>query len=264
MLRSRILQGFTLCSVAIGTCTVGPTAFAHTRFQTPVIDEGVRVFNNVSIAHGCESSDGGTGVPVIAHSVVFPEGQGSLIFTMEGDQEVPSDVPIGDIISNWGNQPQAIQSHDVFNRNTVVEKLDGSGNVVGFSYRGGKLPGTIRGLVPFSTDPYTFNEGSCARSLKIVTPIADICEVTRVRHFDDSVVNLWTPAVGSKFDGEGLHGFNSPAPLTVNRTSALPPACGEGVDYVIKPSAAQVNRDLSIRMKAGSSEKYWPGRRAKK
>ena len=78
--------------------------------------------------------------------------------------------------------------------------------------------------------------------------IADICQITPATEFNNSTVQLWTPAVGSLFDGiEGeSKGYNSPASLTVNRTSELPEGCGEGQNIVVTPSAAQLNRDMTI------------------
>jgi hypothetical protein len=66
---------------------------------------------------------------------------------------------------------------------------------------------------------------------------------------------LWTPAVGSKFDGVGLHGYNSPATYKITRDLVNHPLpatglagedCGAGVDVVIDPSAAQLDHDMVI------------------
>ena len=46
----------------------------------------------------------------------------------------------------------------------------------------------------------------------------------------------------SNYDGAE----SEPATLKVNRTSALPAECGEGVDVVVTPSAAQLNRDMPV------------------
>lgn len=100
---------------------------------------------------------------------------------------------------------------------------------------------------------------SCARSVKVIVAIADICKVTPISGFVDGVVETWTPAVGSSYDGVGLGGFDSPASLTVTRdlvNNPLDAACGEGVDVEIVPSAAQLNRDMPIKSTKG--KQYWP------
>ena len=59
------------------------------------------------------------------------------------------------------------------------------------------------------------------------------------------------------FDGiEGeSKGYNSPASLTVNRTTALPEGCGEGQNIIVTPSAAQLNRDMTIEF---DGTQVWP------
>ena len=114
----------------------------------------------------------------------------------------------------------------------------------------------FRGLFPFTTAGVVIQPDSCVKSITFVTAIADICEITDPSGFTDATVQLWTPAVGSIYDGAGLHGYDSPATLKVNRSATpLPESCGEGVDVVVKPSAEQLNRDLQIKL---DGQKIWP------
>lgn len=65
--------------------------------------------------------------------------------------------------------------------------------------------------------------------------------------------------MGSNFDGPGLHGYNSPATLTINRDLAANPldaSCGEGSAVELLPSAAQLDRDMPIKNKDGGV--WWP------
>lgn len=233
--------------VVIGLIVTTSQVSAHTRLQVPQITEGARIYNNVVVGHGCEGQN------VIATTTVFPNGVDSTIL-VDGNAY---SGPISDFI-NWGNLNQKVVSRDVFTNQ--AEKYDESGNnVVGFSDRDGSLPATMIGLFPFRTSAVVFEPASCAKSVKIVVAIADICKNTNIGGFAGLTVNLWTPAVGSNFDGPGLHSYNSPATLTVNRdltANPLDASCGEGSAVELIPSAAQLNRDMPIKNKNGSD--WWP------
>ena len=234
---------------------VGQMANAHTRLQTPSVDENSAAhgsnYNNQVIAHGCSNPDTGTvDINTFATVLVFPDGVDSTITV----DEVASDKPLIDFVTNWGNPVQKIQSKDVFD---VEEEIkDPLGNVVGFWAGGGGLKGGLTGVIPFRTSGVVIESTSCAKTVKFIVAIADICEITKVSGFNDSTVMLWTPSVGSKFDGtEDLNGYNSPASFMVNRTSDLPEACGEGVDVVVTPSAAQLDRDMTVKI---NGAQIWP------
>jgi hypothetical protein len=206
-------------------------ALAHTTLQTPQIDENTRVYNNAVIGHGCAND-----APVLGTSIVFPDGVDSTI-TVNGN--ATSD-PLTAVVVNWGNSVQMIQSNDTFPMRGV--KTDSLGNVVGFWAGGGELDHDLIGLIPFRTNPVLIEPTSCARSVTFEIAIVDVCVLTPVSGFSDEAVNLWTPLVGSNFDGAE----SEPAILKVNRVSALPAGCGEGVDVVVTPSAAQLDRDMPV------------------
>jgi len=128
---------------------------------------------------------------------------------------------------------------------------------LGFYSYGGKLTSGFRGLIPFTTSGVVFNESSCTKSVTFRVAIIDICEVTNTSGFTGKTVNMWTPAVGSLFDGDPqAHGYDSPATLTVNRTSALPASCGTtGDEVIVNPSPAQLNRDMTIKIEGHQA---WP------
>lgn len=223
---------------------------AHTRFQTPVIDEvasgGGNNYNNLVMVHGCTNPvTGATNINTIATVAVFPDGADSTV-TVDGEV---SDKSLHDFVTNWGSPVQKIQNRDIFDIEDEIK--DSLGNVLGYwaaSIDGTGLKGGLTGLVPLRTSGVIIDSTSCAKSVKFVLGIADICEITDEAGFSDATVMLWTPAVGSKFDGvEGVSkGYNSPASLTVNRVSDLPAECGDGVAVVVTPSAHQLNRDMSI------------------
>ncbi len=243
-------------SVAI-LAGVSQFSFAHTRLQVSSIDENSAShgsdYNNEVIAHGCRNEDG-SGVDTVGTVVVFPDGEDSIV--MENGEM--SDKTTADFVPGWGSPVAKIQDKDVFNYEEEIKSP--LGNVVG--YWAGAL-GTeglksgLTGVIPFRTSGVVINPESCATSVKFIVAIADICALTTIEGFNDADVMLWTPAVGSNFDGtDDLNGYDSPASLTVNRTIApLPESCGDGVEVTIKPSAAQLNRDMPVSI---DGVQVWP------
>ena len=229
-------------------------ASAHTRLQTPSIDENSSShgsdYNNQVISHGCKDSTGSATINTIATVVVFPNGTDSSI-TVDG---ATVDQPLTDYVTNWGNPVQIIQNKDVFTSQEFIK--DNLGNNLGYYAYGSYLKGGFKGVIPFRTSGVVIEPTSCAKTVKFIVAIADVCEITTVSGFNDAAAMLWTPAVGSVFDGtEDLNGYNSPASLTVNRTSDLPESCGTGVDVVVTPSAAQLDEDMSIEI---DGTQVWP------
>lgn len=226
-------------------------ALAHTRLQTPTVDEDTRSYNNQVISHGCKDAAGNTVIDTLATVTVFPGGVDSSI-TVAGEA---TDKPLTDYVQNWGNPVRKIPSNDVFTEEDVIKDPSGT-NTLGYWAGLGGLKAGMLGLIPFRINSVIIEPTSCAKTVKFIVAIADICEITDISGFADSKVMLWTPAVGSIFDGtKELNGYNSPASFTVNRTSAMPTACGEGVDVVVTPSAEQLDRDMTIEI---SGSQVWP------
>lgn len=255
MLSSITFKKFTLCSLTGIVLAASQGIFADTRLQIPVIPENTQVYNALVIEHGCDDPvNGGTGTPVFGQSVVFPDGVDSAI-TVGG---VDSKQPLTDFVQNLGNLNQKIQSNDVFP--LEAEKADKLGNVYGFWGGDGKLPGTYTGLNPFVTGSVLIEPTSCAKSVTFVFAIADVCKMTNLSGFNTETANLWTPAVGSNYDGkpETNDGYDSPATLTVTRNltaNPLPTSCSAGVDVVVTPSASQINRDMPVVI---NGKQEWP------
>lgn len=220
------------------------STWAHTVLDTPKILEGQKSANNIVIGHGCGEFG------VIGTSVVIPDGVDSTIKTglTESGGTDPYNGNLTDFLS-WGNLIQLLQNRSVFSEQN--EKTDSLGNVVGFWSGGGKpLAANLNAFIPFTISAAFIETSSCAKKVRFDIAIADICKITPLSGFTDSTVGLWTPAVGSKYDGaEGGHAFNSPAFLTIERDltkNPLPETCGEGLYVYVSPSAAQVDRDMPI------------------
>ncbi|NOR68850.1 MAG: hypothetical protein GQ532_04005 [Methylomarinum sp.] len=251
-MKKNIAKKLVLSAITGGVLVASQMASAHTRLQTPTIDEGTRVYNNEIISHGCRNPDtGNVDITTVATILVFPDGADSSI-TVDGEV---SDQPLSAFIDNWGSPVRKVQNKDLFE--LFEEEIKGPlGNTVGYWTAGSGRKMSLIGAVPFRTNSFVITETSCAKSVKAIVAIADICELTTVSDFNDSALMLWTPAVGSVFDGtEDLNGYNSPASLVINRTSPLPESCGAGVDVVVTPSAAQLDRDMTIEINGAQA---WP------
>lgn len=257
MMKSTKLETRALILItAVGLVGASQFAFAHTRLKTPVIQENSAMhgsdYNAVVIAHGCENpATGAVDANTIGTVVVFPDGKDSII-TVDG---APHTGSLTDFITNWGNPVTKVQDRSIFAYEGYIK--DSLGNKLGFWTGGGSgLTGGFRAVVPFTTAGVIINEASCAKSVTFTLGIADICQITNAAGFSDETVQMWTPAVGSIYDGAGLHGFDSPATLKVTRSiTPLPESCGAGVDVVVKPSATQLNRDMRINI---DGNQIWP------
>jgi len=240
-----IATSFVASTIAL----MSTSLLAHTRLEVPEVTEGVRITNNVVIGHGCGEKN------IIGTSVVFPDGIDSTI-TVDG---APYTGKITDFIENWGNLNQKIYSTAVFKFQD--EKADDTGNVLGFWAGGGdSLPHNLAGFIPFRVSAATFKADSCAASVKVYVSVADICEITPISGFSADTVNLWTHNnLGTPYDRAvdpaSPTADDGPASLTFKR-AALPASCGTtGKVVEVKPSAAQINRDMPIKL---NGAQVWP------
>ena len=233
--------------VAAAITTFGSNGFAHTRLEVPEIIENVRASNNVVIGHGCGDRN------VIGTSVVFPDGVDSTII-VDGQ---PHTGALTDFVQNWGNQNQKVFSKAVFS--FQGETVDANENVVGFWAGGGdSLPHDMAGYIPFRTGAVVIEPTSCAVSVKFYVSVVDVCEITPTSGFNENTVNLWTHNnLGTPYDRVSTTD-DGPASLTVTRDVANNPldaSCGAGKVVEVKPSAAQINRDMPIKQ---NGNQIWP------
>jgi len=228
---------------------LGQSALAHTRLDVPTQTEGTRAINQIVIGHGCADSH-----TVIGMSVVFPDGVDSTI--LAGGE--PHGGPLTDFLTGYGNNAQLIFSRAAFD--SMDEKTDSNGNVVGFWVGGGAgMPSHLNAATPFRLTAAGIEPASCAKSVKISVSIANICEITGVGDFSrEGTVDLWTHNnLGTPYDRVSATD-DGPASFTINRDltkNPLPSSCGEGVAVEVKPSAAQINRDMPIKI---NGQQIWP------
>lgn len=264
MIKKSKFKLLAISTVIAVTVIASQGIMAHTRLKTSSINENNANhgsdYNDVVIGHGCQNeTNGSSTIDTIGTVVVFPDGKDSIITAKPAGSSstvaaTPHQGALTDFVTNWASPVTIIQSKNVFENQGYIK--DSLGNKLGFWAGGGKLTAGYRGLIPFTTAGVVINPDSCAKSVTFAVSIADICEITDSSGFSNATVQLWTPAVGSNFDGEGLHGYNSPATLKVTRTvTALPASCGDGLDVTITPSATQLNRDMKVVI---DGEQVWP------
>tara|TARA_R110002073_G_scaffold12169_3_gene54523 strand:+ start:850 stop:1599 length:750 start_codon:yes stop_codon:yes gene_type:complete len=225
----------------------GQSTFAHTRFDVSAQTEGVRNINHIVISHSCNENS-----RTIGTSVVFPDGVDSTIL-VDGQ---PSSGQLLDFLTNYGNNVQLLMDRSAFD--SMEEKIVG-GNVVGFWAGGGPgMPNNLNVATPVRHTAAGIEPTSCAASVAIKVSIADICEITSVGGFNDDVVRLWTHNdLGTSFDRVS-ETDDGPATFTIARdliNNPLPESCGNGVAVEVKPSAAQINRDMPISV---NGQQVWP------
>lgn len=247
------IKGIVLSAVSAALLGIGMNALAHTRLDIPTMTEGTRAINHVVITHSC-----GETKRTIGTSVVFPDGVDSTILV--GGQ--PHTGALTDFVENWGNTNQMIMNKAVF---AVGDEKIQNGNVVGFWAGGGEgMPNHLYSTVPFRSGPVNIAQASCAKSVKFYVSIVDICEITGVDALRSGtgeaggVANLWTHNnLGTPYDRVSATD-DGPASLTITRDltkKPLPESCGAGVDVEVKPSAAQINRDMPIKY---NGQQVWP------
>ncbi len=245
-----LFSSFVALIAALGIIQQNESAFAHTVIEPAEIIEGKQSENYLVITHGCGEN------PVIGSSVVFPDGLDSTI-AINGN---PHTGPLTDFVTNWGNSIQLYQDHSIFSEQDV--KRDSRSNVVGFWAGGGRtIAPHLYGRIAFVSSAVIINPESCAQKIRFAAAAADVCKITDIGNINtDNAVSLWVPAVGSKFDGTpGGHAFDFPVFFTITRdltNNPLPESCGGiGQQISVRPSAAQVDRDMPIQF---NGTQVWP------
>jgi len=221
--------------------------FAHTRLDIPTMVEGTRIINNL-VAHACGENS------ILGTSIVFPDGVDSNVL-VDGQ---PHTGVLTDFLTNYGNNAQLFFNRGAFD--FMEEKIDSLSNVVGFWAGGGPgVPHTLNLATQFRLSAPSIEPSSCANSVKVNISIANICKITGVDQFaTEGVVDLWTHNnLGTPYDRVSATD-DGPAPWTITRDltiNPLPESCGAGVAVELKPSAAQINRDMPI---IYNGQQVWP------
>lgn len=245
MNKIKLLSGAVASVLLVGLMQ---NAVAHTRLNISSATEGQRAINHVIIGHSCTDTS-----HTIGTSVVFPDGVDSTI-VVDG---VTHNGTITDFLTNYGNNVTFFYDRSAFDY--METKRDANGNVTGFWAGGGLgMPAGLAVAVPFRLAAAAIEPASCAKSVKVYVSIVDICEITGVDGFREGTVELWTHNnLGTPFDRVSATD-DGPASFTINRdltNNPLPESCGAGTAVELKPSAAQINRDMPIKF---NGQQVWP------
>ncbi len=237
----------------------GQQAMAHTRLTVSSTPESSSAHGStqtaVNVPHVCGDN------PVIGNVFFVPDTTDALVQTSTDNFE-NFESPEGAGALDYLVNPafvRVIRSNDVFDTQELIK--DPLGNIIGFWAAGGTLLPNFVAQLPITISSVAIQPTSCANEVVLVPAIANICNVTGVDGIDGSDsdnpnVDFWTaPGVGTIYDAPG---WNYPATYTITRdleNNPLPESCGDGLSARIIPSAAQINRDMPVKI---NGEQVWP------
>lgn len=258
------LSNAKLLSACVGSAVLMMAAsqnvLSHTRLTVPVTQESSSAHGTTSTAvnvpHGCTDN------PVIGNVFFLPDTTDATVQTSTDDfatfETAAGDTALNHIV----NPPfiRLIKTNDVFNVQEFI--LDPLNNPIGFWAGDGSLPAhNWVAQLPINITAVAIQPESCATSVTFVPAIANICVMTTMSEInaadpDNPNVDFWTaPGVGSPYDAAD---WTFPASYKVERdlvANPLPESCGDGVAVRIVPSAAQMERDMPVKV---NGEQVWP------
>lgn len=223
-----------LVSLVSGLLALLNKAGAHTEIMYQAT-EGQISRNAVEIGHGCETKD----LPVTAQSLILPTLNPRVTRSDGTATSLAAEITV-DTLEGLIELPQ---NKDIFKRETLIH--NGNGNVIGYYGTQGSLQTDLKGVLPVTFSPVFFQPTSCAGSLTIQIPIADIC----IKKFPPRNVwaNIWIPGPTGKFTDTGNDGMGEPAELTIVRdikTNPLPAHCSAAYDVLVSPSNEDIDQHL--------------------
>ena len=234
---------------------------AHTRLTVATAKESSAAHGTtstaVNIPHGCGDN------AVIGNVFFLPDTNANPVIQTSADNFTTIETPEGASALDYiVNAPfiRLIKSRDVFE---MVEFInDPLGNPIGFWAGDGELPAhNWVAQMPINITAVAIQPASCATEVVFVPAIANICKLSSLaeidgKNADDPNVDFWTaPDIGTPYDSPN---WSHPATFTVERdlvNNPLPANCGDGIAARIIPSAAQLNRDMPVKI---NGQQVWP------
>lgn len=233
---------------------------AHTRLTVTTAKESSAAHGTtttaVNVPHGCGDNS------VIGNVFFMPDSNGAIVQT-SSDNFATFQTPEGATAFDYiVNSPfiRLIKSRDVYD--TVEFINDPLGNPIGFWAAGGELPPhNWVAQLPMNITAVAVQPASCATKVVFVPAIANVCKLSSLaeidgKNADDPNVDFWTaPDVGTPYDSPN---WSYPAIFTVERdlvNNPLPASCGDGIAARIIPSAAQLHRDMPVKI---NGQQVWP------
>jgi hypothetical protein len=249
MLSSIPLKKLAACSLAGLLFAVGQGVYAHTTVRDQAT-EGTTGYNALQIGHGCTDPATSKKFPVTANVAILPTVNPIVTRLDPADPSKTVPVNLFDVIDQAKNPlglaglADLVQDRSVFAQQDEI--YDDKGNLIGFYGAKGNLQTNLRGLVTFRFTPPAFvpaDATHCAKRLLVKIAIADVCN-KKTFPPKPGTANLWIPSLTAKFTDGEIDGIGAPATLTINHKGALDPACGDGYDVTVTPSAEDVDAHL--------------------
>lgn len=236
-------------------------AMAHTRLTVATTPESSAAHGStstaVNIPHGCTDN------PIIGTVFFLPDTADAIVHTSIASNFDPFEAPEGATALDHMVNPafiRLIKSNDAFETTEFIN--DSLGNPIGFWSAGGEIPAhNWIGQIPMTITSVAIQPDSCATEVRLIPAIANICNVTTVAGIDGTDadnpnVDFWTaPDIGTIYDSPN---WRHPASFTIKRdleSNPLPASCGDGFAVRIVPSAAQLNRDMPVKI---DGQQVWP------
>lgn len=234
---------------------------AHTRLTVATAKESSAAHGTtstaVNIPHGCGDN------AVIGNVFFLPDTNANPVIQTSADNFTTVETPEGASALDYiVNAPfiRLIKSRDVYQ---MVEFInDPLGNPIGFWAGDGELPAhNWVAQLPINITAVAIQPASCATEVVFVPAIANICKLSSLaeidgKNADDPNIDFWTaPDIGTPYDSPN---WSYPATFTIERDLAnnpLPANCGDGIAARIIPSAAQLNRDMPVKI---NGQQVWP------
>lgn len=237
---------YPLALALVGACQI---AFGHTTIRDEAT-EGGRTWTAATIPHGCGSDFKPDQLPVVAQSIVFPNGADAIAANAETNEPVDlSSVMEGANDHNGGLtvlSVRVIQDHEVFE--DIEPILDENDNVHGMRYTNGSLAPRFTGVIPFNVTTGSFVPESCAKKIEARIAIANYCldksSVDANRRAD-----VWVGKLTALFNDPDVVSVDFWPKLTINRDleeNPLNASCGEGFDVYLEPSPEDIDANLPI------------------
>lgn len=215
-------------------------------YQRTEPDGASSVVNDFAIAHGCN------GKPVIATSMLFPNGNDMVIEDQNGET-VEAEVLFAELepLNNLVMGPKPAQvatwkeinvltggTREFYNHGLRTE------DVRAFQYTGGNLPDYMVGLLPWRASFADIREDSCVKEIQVRIPIVNYCE--RNPH-SPARLDAWIGRLTPLFDDpEVVSAGFWPTVTIINTSFAAKGTCGEGIVYKVSPTDEDIDTFLPI------------------
>ncbi|MDW7771979.1 MAG: hypothetical protein SCH71_03720 [Desulfobulbaceae bacterium] len=243
------------CAFLVSSLTPTATVLAHTTtlpknnpdnyYQRTEPDGASSVVNEFAIAHGCK------GKPVIASSMLFPNGHDMVIEDQDGniiEPEVLFDElePLNNLV--MGIKPAQVatwkeitvlrgETREYSNHGLHTE------DVRAVQYTGGYLHDYMVGLLPWRASFAAIKEDSCVKEIQVRIPIVNYCERNPN---SSSRLDAWIGRLTPLFNDPDVVSVGFWPTLTIINTDFDEGGCTEATVYKVSPTDADIDAYLLI------------------